>query len=49
MRVKDIQAMRKLMIMGVDIGNVVSEIVVLSAMALFFLTVALKKFKKRLE
>lgn len=44
-----IQAMRKLMIMGVDIGNVFREIVILSAMALFFLAVALKKFKKRLE
>ena len=44
-----IQAMRKLMIMGVDIGNVVREIVILSAMAMFFLLVALKKFKKRLE
>lgn len=44
-----IQAMRKLMIMGVDIGNVFREIVILSAMALFFLAVALKKFNKRLE
>ena len=44
-----IQAMRKLMIMGVDIGNVVREIAILSAMAMFFLLVALKKFKKRLE
>ncbi|MGN0233913.1 MAG: ABC transporter permease [Bacteroidaceae bacterium] len=44
-----IDAMRKLMIMGVDIGNVVREIVILSAMALFFLMVALKMFKKRLE
>lgn len=43
-----IQAMRKLMIMGVDAGNVVSEMAILASMALFFLVVALKKFKKRL-
>ena len=43
-----IQAMRKLMIMGVDISNVVREIYILSAMALSLLIVALAKFKKRL-
>ena len=43
-----IQAMRKLMIMGVDISNIVREIYILSAMALFLLIVALAKFKKRL-
>lgn len=43
-----IQAMRKLMIMGVDISNVVREIYILLAMALFLLIVALAKFKKRL-
>lgn len=43
-----ILAMRKLMIMGVDVSNVVSEMAVLASMALFFLVVALKKFKKRL-
>ena len=43
-----IQAMRKLMIMGVDISNVVREISILSAMALFLIIVALAKFKKRL-
>ena len=43
-----IQAMRKLKIMGVDISNVVREISILSAMALFLLIVALAKFKKRL-
>ena len=43
-----IQAMRKLMIMGVDISNVVREISILSAMALFLMIVALAKFKKRL-
>ncbi|MGN0281112.1 MAG: ABC transporter permease [Prevotella sp.] len=44
-----IQAMRKLMIMGVDIRNVVSEIVILSSMAAFFLVLSLAKFKKRLQ
>ena len=43
-----IQAMRKLMIMGVDISNIVREIYILSAMALFLLIVALAKFKNRL-
>ena len=43
-----IQAMRKLMIMGVDISNVVREISILSAMALSLLIVSLAKFKKRL-
>ena len=43
-----IQAMRKLMIMGVDISNVTKEIAILSAMAMLLLLVALKKFKKRL-
>ena len=43
-----IQAMRKLMIMGVDIRDVVGEIFVLSAMAIFLLFVALAKFKNRL-
>lgn len=43
-----IQAMRKLMIMGVDISNVVREIYTHSAMALSLLIVALAKFKKRL-
>ena len=43
-----IQAMRKLMIMGVDIRDVVGEIFVLSAMAIFLLLVALAKFKNRL-
>ena len=43
-----IQAMRKLMIMGVDISNIVREIYILSAMALFLMIVALAKFKKRL-
>ena len=43
-----IQSMRKLMIMGVDISNIVREIYILSSMALSLLIVALAKFKKRL-
>lgn len=43
-----IQAMRKLMIMGVEISDVVREILVLAAMAIFLLIVALAKFKNRL-
>lgn len=44
-----ISAMRKLLIMGVGIQHVVSEIVVLSGMTVLFLTAALLKFNKRLE
>ena len=44
-----IQAMRKLMIMGVGIGDVALETSVLAAMTAVFLTVALKKFKVRLD
>jgi ABC-2 type transport system permease protein len=44
-----IQAMRKLMIMGVGISEVAIEVTVLLAMTAFFLTIALKKFNKRLE
>lgn len=44
-----IQAMRKLMIMGVGISEVAREVTVLLAMTAFFLTIALKKFNKRLE
>jgi len=44
-----ISAMRKLLIMGVGIQHVVSEIVVLSGMTVLFLTTALLKFNKRLE
>ena len=40
-----ISAMRKLMIMGVGIGEVFTEVVVLIAFTAFFLTIALKKFK----
>jgi len=44
-----IQAMRKLMIMGVGIGDVLTEVLVLAAMTALLLTIALKKFKVRLE
>lgn len=44
-----IDAMRKLMIMGVGIGEVAKEVTILTAMTLLLLTVALKKFKTRLE
>ena len=44
-----IEAMRKLMIMGVGLNEVVREVVILTAMTIFFLIVSLAKFKKRLE
>ncbi len=44
-----IEAMRKLMIMGVGIGDVAKEATVLVAMTVFFLAVSLAKFNKRLE
>ena len=44
-----IQAMRKLMIMGVGIGDVAREVAVLSAMTVVLLAIALKKFNVRLE
>ena len=44
-----IQAMRKLMIMGVGIGEVAHEVAVLAVMTVVLLTVALLKFKQRLE
>lgn len=44
-----IAAMRKLLIMGVGIRHVMSEIAILSGMTVFFLTAALLKFNKRLE
>ena len=44
-----IDAMRKLMIMGVDITGVAKEVAVLSGMTVLFLTIALAKFKTRLE
>lgn len=44
-----IQAVRKLMIQGVDFVNVLTEVIVLSGMAVLLITVSLKKFKNRLE
>ena len=44
-----IQAMRKLMIMGVGIQEVWREVLVLIGMTALLLTVSLKKFNKRLE
>ena len=43
-----IQAMRKLMIMGVGIGEVAQEVAILIGMTVFLLTIALTKFKVRL-
>jgi ABC-2 type transport system permease protein len=44
-----ISAMRKLMIMGVGIGEVMREVIILLAMTAVLLTIALKKFNVRLE
>jgi len=44
-----IEAMRKLMIMGVGIGEVVREVAILSGMTILLLAVSLLKFKTRLE
>ena len=44
-----IEAMRKLMIMGVGIGDVMKEVVILVGMTALLLTVALRKFNQRLE
>ena len=44
-----IETMRKLMIMGVGIGEVAHEVAVLAVMTVVLLTVALLKFKQRLE
>ena len=44
-----IQAMRKLMIMGVGIREVLPEVIVLCVMTALLLLVALKKFNKRLS
>jgi ABC-2 type transport system permease protein len=41
--------MRKLMIMGVGIGDVLKEVAVLAGMTALLLTVALLKFNNRLE
>ena len=44
-----IQAMRKLMIMGVGIREVAHEVAALAGFTVLFLAIALKKFKERLE
>ena len=44
-----IQAMRKLMIMGVGIQDVWKEVVILVGMTAMLLSISLKKFNKRLE
>ena len=44
-----IQAMRKLMIMGVGIGDVAPEVAVLAGMTVVLLTIALKTFNVRLN
>lgn len=44
-----ISAIRKLMIQGVSLQFVLKEFIILSAMAALFLTIAIKKFKTRLE
>ena len=44
-----IEAMRKLMIMGVGIGEVTHEVAVLAGMTVVLLAIALKKFNVRLE
>ena len=44
-----IEAMRKLMIMGVGIGEVAHEVAVLAGMTVVLLAIALKKFNVRLE
>ena len=44
-----IEAMRKLMIMGVGIGEVAREVTVLAGMTVVLLAIALKKFNVRLE
>ncbi|MBQ9533690.1 MAG: ABC transporter permease [Prevotella sp.] len=44
-----IEAMRKLMIMGVGVGEVTREVIILSVMTFLLLAVSLKKFKTRLE
>lgn len=44
-----IEAMRKLMIMGVGVDQVLSELAVLTGMTVLFLVVAIMTFKNRLE
>jgi ABC-2 type transport system permease protein len=44
-----IDAVRRVMIQGVEVRFVISDIAILSAMALVFIAVALRKFKNRLQ
>jgi ABC-2 type transport system permease protein len=44
-----IQAVRKLMIEGVDVSLVLMEVGILATMAVLLITVSFKKFKHRLE
>lgn len=44
-----IQAVRKIMIEGVDISLVMKEVVILSSMAIILIFISIRKFKKRLE
>ena len=44
-----IEAMRKLMIMGVGIKEVAREVLILTGMLVLLMTLALAKFNKRLE
>ena len=44
-----IQAVRKLMIEGVDISLVLTEVSILAVMAVALITISFKKFKNRLE
>lgn len=44
-----IQAVRKLMIEGVDITLVLKEVGILALMAAVLITISFKKFKNRLE
>ena len=44
-----IDAIRKLMIMGLPLSAAMKEIIILSSMAIVFMGIALKKFKDKLE
>ena len=44
-----IEAMRKLMIMGVGLSEVIREVTILSVITILLLVISLVKFKKRLE
>ena len=44
-----IEAMRKLMIMGVPLSGVIKELTILSVMAIGLMAVSIKKFNNKLE